>query len=281
MPLWLEIALLKICDLIFELIPRQMPPSEILAKCKIVSHRGQHDNKIVFENTLASFDKVLETNKIWGIEFDFRWTKDLCPVVIHDPDLQRLHGINKLVSDTLHNDLKQLCPLVPTLEEVLNRYGKKLHLMVEVKEELYPEPEKQVLILKNLFSDLDPAKDFHLISLKPQMLEKINFLENKAKILVAEFNVNELSRIALEKNYAGFAGHYFLMGNKLVRKHIDYGQSIGIGYPSSKNSLFRELNRSVEWIFSNDALGLFSICQTELKKVQSFRNSGSINKNFL
>ena len=277
MPLWLETILIKICDLIFELVPRQIPSFEILEKCKIVSHRGQHDNKIVFENTIASFDQVLETNEIWGIEFDFRWTKDLCPVVIHDPDLQRLHGVNRLVSDTALDELKQLCPLVPTLEEVLNRYGKKLHLMVEVKEELYPEPKKQVLILKNLFSDLDPAKDFHLISLDPQMLEKINFLDNTAKILVAEFNVNELSRIALEKNYAGFAGHYILLRNKVVRKHLKSGQTIGVGYPRSKNSLFRELNRSVDWIFSNDAVGLNSIFQTELKKVQSFQNSGSIN----
>ena len=277
MPLCLETILIKICDLIFELVPRQIPSFEILEKCKIVSHRGPHDNKIVFANTIASFDQVLETNEIWGIEVDFRWTKDLCPVVIDDTDLQRLHGVNRLVSDTALDELKQLCPLVPTLEEVLNRYGKKLHLMVEVKEELYPEPEKQVLILKNLFSDLEPAKDFHLISLDPQMLEKINFLDNTAKILVAEFNVNELSRIALEKNYAGFAGHYILLRNKVVRKHRKSGQKIGVGYPKSKNSLFRELNRSIDWIFSNDAVGLNSIFQTELKKVQSFQNSGSIN----
>jgi len=54
----------------------------------------------------------------------------------------------------------------------------------------------------------------------------------------------------------------------VVRKHLKSGQKIGVGYPRSKNSLFRELNRSVEWIFSNDAIGLNSIFQTELKKLQ-------------
>tara|TARA_B100000945_G_scaffold58265_2_gene43241 strand:- start:5486 stop:6325 length:840 start_codon:yes stop_codon:yes gene_type:complete len=276
-PLWLETALVNICDLIFELIPRKIPSFKILGNCKIVSHRGQHDNKIVFENTLASFDKILEAKEIWGIEFDFRWTKDLCPVVIHDPDLNRLYGIHKLVSDTNLSELKQICPLVPTLEEVLQRYGKRLHLMIEIKEELYPEPAKQVMILENIFSNLDPCKDFHLISLKPQMLDKINFLENAAKILVAEFNVNELSKIAIEKKYAGIAGHYILIGNKLVRKHLNLKQKIGIGYPKSKNSLFRELNRSVEWIFSNDAVSLNRIFQTELKKVQSLHSFRSLN----
>ena len=178
MPLWLETTLIKICDLIFELVPRQIPPFEILEKCKIVSHRGQHDNKIVFENTLASFDKILETNEICGIEFDFRWTKDLYPVVIHDPDLKRLHGINRLVSDTALNELKQLCPLVPTLEEVLNRYGKILHLMAVSYTHLRAHETEADLVCRLL-------------------LEKINFLDNSAKILVAEFNVNKLSRIAL------------------------------------------------------------------------------------
>ena len=121
-----------------------------------------------------------------------------------------------------------------------------------------------------MFSELEPVKDYHMISLKPQMLEKINFLETTAKILVAEFNVNELSRIAIEKNYGGFAGHYLLIGGNVVRSHLKSGQKIGVGYPGSKNSLFRELNRRVEWIFSNDAVGLNRIFQTELKKVKSF-----------
>ena len=91
--------------------------------------------------------------------------------------------------------------------------------------------------------------------------------------MVAEFNINELSGIALENGYAGFAGHYILMGNEVVRKHLKSGQNIGVGYPSSKNSLFRELNRGVEWIFSNDAVGLNRIFQTELNKVRLFQNS--------
>lgn len=270
LPSWLETGLMHLCDCILAVIPRQIPTLDNLENCKIISHRGLHDNKEVLENTIAAFDLALETHGIWGIEFDFRWTKDLCPVVIHDPDLQRLHGINRLVSDTTLNELKQLCPLVPTLEEVLNRYGKRLHLMVEVKEESYPQPDKQNMILKNLFSDLEPVKDIHLLSLSPQMLEIIKFADNSAKVLVAEYNVKELSRIALENKFAGFAGHYILLGNKVVMQHLKSGQKIGVGYPKSKNSLFRELNRGVDWIFCNDTLLLNYILQTELKKAQSF-----------
>ena len=270
LPSWLENWLMMVWDFILAVIPRQLPTLDNLENCKIISHRGQHDNKEVLENTIAAFDLALETHGIWGIELDFRWTKDLCPVVIHDPDLLRLHGINRIVSDLTLNELKQSCPLIPTLEEVLNRYGKKLHLMVEVKEETYPQPEKQDMILKGLFSELEPSKDFHLISLEPKMLEIIKFADNSAKVLVAEYNVIELSRISLENKFAGFAGHYLLIGNKVVKLHLKSGQKIGVGYPKSKNSLFRELNRGVDWIFCNDAVGLNYILQNELNKVKSF-----------
>ena len=276
LPSWLEIRLMQVCDLIFALIPQQAPTVENLRKCKIISHRGQHDNLKVFENTLTAFDHVLETDGIWGVEMDFRWTKDLYPVVSHDPDLQRLYGSNIRISDTTLDELKQLCPQIPTLEEVLKRYGGKLHLMVEAKEEHYPKPEEQNRILKELFEAFEPKKDFHLLSLDPNMLEMIKFVDTSAKILVAEFNKKTLSKISLTKKYAGLGGHYLLLDKKLVEEHLACGQKIGVGYPNSKNNLFREINRGVEWIFCNDAVELSNILQTELNKAQSLVEAANI-----
>jgi glycerophosphoryl diester phosphodiesterase len=241
---------------------------ENLGKCKIISHRGQHDNITVFENTLSAFDHALETAGIWGIELDFRWTKDLHPVVAHDPDLQRLFGSNLRIAETTLAELKQHCPQMPTLEEVLLRYGGKLHLMVEAKEEHYPQPEKQNMILKELFAPLEPRKDFHLLSLAPEMLVLIKFVDTSAKLPVAVFNAKSLSKISLNEKYAGLGGHYLLLHKKIVKQHLDCGQKIGVGYPKSKNNLFREINRGVEWIFCNDAVGVSGLLQTELKKAQ-------------
>jgi glycerophosphoryl diester phosphodiesterase len=268
LPSWIESCLMQICDSIFAIVPQQVPSLENLLKCKIISHRGQHDNITVFENTLSAFDHALETDGIWGIELDFRWTKDLHPVVAHDPNLMRLFGSNIRISDTTIAELKQQCPQVPTLEEVLLRYGGKLHLMVEAKEEHYPQPEKQNMILKELFAPLEPRKDFHLLSLAPEMLVLVKFVDTSAKIPVAVFNAKTLSKISLTEKYAGLGGHYLLLHQKIVKQHLDCGQKIGVGYPKSKNNLFREINRGVEWIFCNDAVGVSVILQTELKKVQ-------------
>ena len=268
LPYWLESGLMQICDSIFSIVPQKTPTLENLSKCKIISHRGQHDNITVYENTLSAFDHALETEGIWGIELDFRWTKDLHPVVAHDPDLLRLFGSNLKISETTLAELKQYCPQVPTLEEVLLRYGGKLHLMVEAKEEHYPQPEKQNMILKDLFAPLQPREDFHLLSLDPEMLVLVKFVDTSAKIPVAVFNAKTLSKISLNEKYAGLGGHYLLLHKKIVKQHLDCGQKIGVGYPKSKNNLFREINRGVEWIFCNDAVEVSGILQTELKKAQ-------------
>jgi len=268
LPYWLESRLMQICDSIFSIVPQKAPTLENLSKCKIISHRGQHDNITVYENTLSAFDHALETEGIWGIELDFRWTKDLHPVVAHDPDLLRLFGSNLKISETTLAELKQYCPQVPTLEEVLLRYGGKLHLMVEAKEEHYPQPEKQNMILKDLFAPLQPQEDFHLLSLDPEMLVLVKFVDTSAKIPVAVFNAKTLSKISLNEKYAGLGGHYLLLHKKIVKQHLDCGQKIGVGYPKSKNNLFREINRGVEWIFCNDAVEVSGILQTELKKAQ-------------
>ena len=55
LPTWLETRLMQVCDLVFAVIPQQTPTLEKLGQCKIISHRGQHDNQEIFENTLTAF----------------------------------------------------------------------------------------------------------------------------------------------------------------------------------------------------------------------------------
>lgn len=78
LPAGLEKVLLQCMDFIFKHLPRRSPDPEKLKACKIVSHRGEHDNTSVYENTIAAFDGAMEQG-VWGIEFDVRWTRDLQP----------------------------------------------------------------------------------------------------------------------------------------------------------------------------------------------------------
>ncbi len=56
---------------LFAALPRTLPNKEKLKECRIVSHRGEHDNRQILENTLAAFDRVRDRG-VWGIELDVR-----------------------------------------------------------------------------------------------------------------------------------------------------------------------------------------------------------------
>jgi glycerophosphoryl diester phosphodiesterase len=226
LPAGIEKALVQCIDFIFMLLPRQMPEPHKLKACKIVSHRGEHDNITVCENTIAAFDRALEL-RIWGIEFDVRWTRDLQPVVAHDPDLERVFGMDTTIAEVEFDELRSQCP--------------------------------ENAIFQDCFSSLQPGKDYHLMTLTPEMFDLITFAPPSTFIPIALLNMPNFSKLALEKNYRGVAGHYLLLTHAILKKHHQKGQLVGTGYPSSKNCLFREVNRGVEWIFSNNAGELMAI----------------------
>ena len=255
----LEERIFQVVDWIYEKRSRPVPDTKQIKQCKIISHRGEYDNQSVFENTIAAFDRVNDAG-VWGIELDVRWTKDLMPVVFHDADLQRVFGSGISINQMTLTELNMHCHLIPTLSEVIQKYGKKLHLMVEIKKEAYPDPVFQSNALKELFRCLSPQDDFHFLSLFPEMFTLIDFVPSLTFVPSARLNVKQLSDMVLMNNYGGIAGHYVLITDTLLKKHHLQKQSVGTGYIYSQNCLFREINRGVEWIFTNHAVKLRSIC---------------------
>ena len=262
----MEEALLCIIDGFYAIRPQPLPNRDRLANCKIVSHRGEHDGRTVFENTLTAFDGAKAAG-VWGIECDLRWTKDLEPVIIHDPDLGRVFDLDTKVCDVTLAELKAVCDRVPSLEEVIRRYGKQLHIMLEIKDETYPDPARQNQVLSGLFSALSPREDFHIMTLSPRMFRVIDFVPPSTFIPIARLNSHKLSDLARHENYRGLAGHYLFLTNPMLKKHSDMQQKMGTGYIGSKNCLFRELNRGIEWIFSNNAADLQKIVQRVLQQI--------------
>ncbi len=255
-------------DLFFAGWPQPVPTLEKLKDCKIISHRGEHDNRTVIENTMQAFD-IAKKAGVWGIEFDIRWTKDLYPVVSHDPTLIRLFHTSRRISELSRDELKQDFPMIPSLSDVIQKYGKTLHLMVEIKEEAYPDPEYQNQVLKTLFSPLTPKKDFHILSLCPEMFSILTFVHKSAFLPVSEMNFIHLSRLAFKNRYCGISGHYLFLSNLLLKKHRNIGQKTGTGFISSRNVLFRELNRGIDWIFSNHAVRLQNILNEMIEQADS------------
>ena len=256
-PGYIEYFITRFVDRFFEILPRPVPPKHLLKKCKIVSHRGIYDNMAIMENTLDAFDKV-KSFGIWGVEIDLRWTKDLVPIVIHDSSLERLFGEPALVSQQSFSDIKSRFPMIPSLEEVVDLFGRDLHLMIEIKREHYPDPDYQNRVFDDVLRGLKPKENYHLLSLNPNMFDLISFVSPEVCLPIATKNIRAFSCLALNRGYGGINGHYVLVSDNMLLRHHQNNQKVGTGFVESVNCLFRELNRKVDWVFSNDAAKLQS-----------------------
>lgn len=239
----------------YAVVPRRVPDRAALERCRIVAHRGVHDGEGAPENTLAAFQRALDAG-IWGIELDLRWTRDLEPVVLHDPDASRVFGHKAVIADCDRETLRRTVPSIPTLREVVDRFAGKLHLMIEIKAEPYPDPDRQAVILADCLAALSPGADYHFLALDPDLFQLVPFAPPGACLPVAELNVPSLSRTAIERGLGGLTGHFLLLTDRIKGRHEAAGQRVGTGFIASKRGLFRELDRGVEWVFSDRAPAL-------------------------
>lgn len=252
----LDVAV-AVVDGIMAVLPRPLPDRSALENCRLISHRGAHGGAVA-ENTMAAFNQARSAG-VWGIECDIRWTKDLVPVICHDPTPQRVFGIETPVAELAFSELRTQIPQIPSLEEVISAFGGNTHLMLEIKSGHWPEPKRQANTMKMLLTSLKPGMHYHLLSLEPDLFDLVPFVQKQHCMPVAEVNVAAMSRYALAQGCAGLGGHYLLLGRKRMQLHTKQGQRLGTGFPASRNCLFRELNRGIEWVFSNNAIALQAV----------------------
>jgi glycerophosphoryl diester phosphodiesterase len=250
----------RLTDFFFARRPQPVPAADRLAQCKIISHRGEHDNRRIMENTLPAFEQAAAAG-VWGIECDVRWTKDAVPVVLHDPDLTRLFRIDRKIEQVTFRELRAGFGSVPSLSEVVSRFGGRLHLMIEIKACSWPGPQRQNRTLAEALTPLEPIKDYHIMSLTPFQQPPLPFLPSQALLAIAYFFPDHLSHWVIKNEWGGLCGHYLLMRAGIINKHLYRGQQVGTGFVNSRNCLFREINRGVQWLFSNRALVLQRILQ--------------------
>lgn len=96
----------------------------------IIGHRGA--SAVAPENTMAAFAAAIAAGAD-GIEFDVRLSRDGVPVIIHDDNLQRTHGLRKRVADLTVEELRSVH--VPSLRDLFELMaGNSLILYLEIKD---------------------------------------------------------------------------------------------------------------------------------------------------
>jgi len=102
-----------------------------------IAHRGLHDvSRGTPENSLAAFESAAVQG--YPIELDVQLSKDGQVVVLHDPNLARMTGMDAVVGDTNFDVISKLRLAesdqhIPTLTEVLEVVNGRVPIMIEIK----------------------------------------------------------------------------------------------------------------------------------------------------
>ena len=273
MPLsWLDPYLLAVVDSWFALRPRAPLDRACLQRARIVSHRGERSKPSAshsgaLENTYAAFDPLI--GRVWGLECDIRFSRDGVPMVFHDADLRRIFNCHERLSDLSAAQLAQRFPLIPRLDDFAQRYGGKIHLMMEFKAEHRPDPDQQIAALSQALQHLQPAQDFHFMALQRDTLDWLRQRWQQALVAIARSNVAEMSEYALQHRLAGMTGHYALLHKPRVSQHIQADQWVGLGFPESRHCLRYTLAQGAQYIFSNQALAMQAVLEREKSSSKS------------
>ena len=169
-------------------------------KGKIISHRGIHDNKKIYENTLEAIK--LAINKGYIIEIDIHLTKDNQLLVFHDYNTKRLLKENKIVEDSTYKELNNQNILhLPTLTEVLNLVDGKVPLLIEIKQQ-----RKVGKLEKSLMNILKDYKgEYAIQSFNPKVL--LWFKKNYSNILRGQLSYS-------------YKNNHFIKIKKLILKNM-------------------------------------------------------------
>jgi glycerophosphoryl diester phosphodiesterase len=236
-------------DLVYGLFPRQLAGNAV--EPLLVGHRGVYEHPEVLENTLAAFDIAIAHGG--GLEFDLHLTRDNVVVVHHDATLLRVHRLPHAVRELTLHQLQELAPAVPTLDEVLQRYGHSCpHYFMEpkVRDQAGMETLLQAVGVSLKQARLDGVTT--LISTDHRMLDAARRLVPwLAKAVV--FFVNHRGAVEYVQKHGdtGLAGWYFTYPASLMNFLEQRGLHIGVGQIDYGNTHRHYCNRGFRYHFTN------------------------------
>lgn len=111
----------------------------------LFSHRGLHTREK--ENTIKAFKEGISAGAD-GIELDVHLTKDGKLAIIHDHNTKRTTGVDKIVEEATYEELKEIDPRIPLLEEVFVTFSDTILYDIELKSNIFRKSPLEKLVWK-------------------------------------------------------------------------------------------------------------------------------------
>ena len=221
----------------------------------IFGHRGSPRN--ITENTIASFEKALD-QKVDGLEFDVRCTKDKKTIIFHDKNLKRLTGQNKNVKSLTLHEIKKIKlkngQEIPRLKEVLPLLQKTKVVNIEIKSDslfrgfdtiysVIDFIETNNLEKKCIVSSFNPLILLKIKIINPRLI--IGYLYNKKVMFHSWYNLAWINTVKPDSLHV----HYSLLDSWIVRWSRRQGLKIN-SYTINDKKVFK--NAKIDGVFTDN-----------------------------
>ncbi len=213
----------------------------------LLGHRGARASRGIPENTLASFDVCLQ-HGCDGFEFDVRQTASGMPVVCHDATFRGLKLAKASAQDLAH---WQAQGLLPTLEQVLQRFSQRCFLDIELKD---TGLEAQVI---DLLRSFPPAKGCVVTSFHPNVLMRFHELDPLIELgFLFDNGSNENLTFCRSLSVQWTLPELGLVNQELVSTLRHTGKRIGVWTVNSSSDMRRASALGAEMLISDDTARL-------------------------
>ncbi len=201
----------------------------------LLGHRGARASAGVPENTFASFDLALQ-HGCGGFEFDVRLAACGTALVCHNPKVGKI-----TVSGAQANQLPQL----PRLSQVLQRYGQRAFLDIELKLE---DLESKVL---EALQEYPPRQGYVVSSFLPEVVMEMEARSASVSIGIICENPSQLARWPeLPADYV--IAHHSLVDERLVQKVQRAGLKILVWTVNDEEAMRRFARWGVDGLISDE-----------------------------
>lgn len=214
----------------------------------VIAHRGA--SAYAPENTFPAFELALKMGSC-GIETDIHITKDNVPVLIHDATVDRTTNGTGRVNDLTLEEIKRLDAggwfspefigtQIPTLEEFLKTFGKKVHLVLEIKDKNATERTFK------LVEDLELLDDSTFISFNIEVLKEIMNFEPNANVgFLTNYVDEELMKMVKDNNIKQICPYAPSLTESIVGLIRDYGLDIRVWGVDTEDIMEKMINLGI------------------------------------
>lgn len=201
----------------------------------LLGHRGARASTGIPENTFASFDLALE-HGCDGFEFDVRVAACGTAVVCHDPKAGRL---------TIARTRATQLPRLPRLDDVMQRYGQRAFLNIELK---MKDLESKVL---TALGEFPPRQGYVVSSFIPDVVMELEARSSTVSIgIICETSAQLACWRQLPVDYV--IPHQSLVNRPLVQEVQSAGLRVFVWTVNDREGMLRFADSGVDGIISDD-----------------------------